>query len=463
MKITLKKPIALLTALIMSLNMLPILSFAEEEDSYPEDTMMDEIFDEENSENDLFYDDFSEGNDTLAEEIQEGASGSNERTKVTKAANRIRIISELKPTLELGSTYQIEYRLYPAQSDDYVTYKSLSPSVAKVDDDGLVTVVGVGTAVIKVTTSKKLSSSIKIIVPDPYANGKSNKRVTKITPISDNITLRKGSSITLNYILYPLGSYSNVSFSSDDRSIAKVNSNGVITAVSEGTANITLKTANGKKTVCSVNVYSSYFKGIDVSKWQDNINWKKVSASGIDFAMIRSSYGDSDVDIKLKRNVKGCEKYDIPYGFYHYTYAKNVSQAKKEARFFLKAIKNYSPEYPLVLDIEESFYNNMSRDKVTSIITAFMEELEDAGYFAMIYSSAKFLTDNTYMDKLKNYDIWIACWGDEERLISNYDYHYGMWQYSSTGSVKGIDGEVDLNYAFKDYPQRIRSNGLNNL
>lgn len=462
MKIILKKPIALLTALIMSLNMLPILSFAEEEDDYPEDTMMDEIFDDDD-ENDTSEEDFPEDEDALAEEIQEGASGSNERTKVTKAANRIRVTSELKPTLELGSTYQIEYRLYPAQNDDYVTYKSLSPSVAKVDDDGLVTVVGVGTAVIKVTTSKGLTSSIKITVPDPYENGKSNKRVTKITPINDNITLRKGSTLTLSYILYPLGSYSNVTFSSDDKSVAEVSSKGVITAVSEGTANITLKTANGKKAVCSVNVYSSYFKGIDVSKWQDNINWKKVSASGIDFAMIRSSYGDSDVDIKLKRNVKGCEKYDIPYGFYHYTYAKTVSQAKKEAKFFLKTVKNYSPEYPLVLDIEESFYNSMSRKKVTAIITAFMEELEDAGYFAMIYSSAKFLTDNTYMDQLKNYDIWIACWGDEERLISNYDYHYGMWQYSSTGTVSGIDGEVDLNYAFKDYPQRIRSNGLNNL
>lgn len=461
MKKILKKPIALLTALIMSLNMLPALSFAEEEDDYPEDTMMDEIFDDDEDDSDL--NDNSYEDTSLAEEIQEAASGSNERTKVTSPANRIRITSEQKPTLDLGSTYQIKYRLYPAQTDDYVTFKSLNPSVAKVDDDGLVTVVGVGTAVIKAITSKNLYSSVKITVPDPYANGKSNKRVTKISPINDNITLRKGSSVTLNYILYPLGSYSDVSFYSDDKSVAKVSSKGVITAISEGTANITLKTANGKKAVCSVNVYSSYFKGIDVSKWQDNINWKKVSSSGIDFAMIRSSYGDSDVDAKLKRNVTGCEKYGIPYGFYHYTYAKTVAQAKKEAKFFLKTVKNYSPEYPLVLDIEESFYNSMSRKEVTAIITAFMEELEDASYFAMIYSSAKFLTDNTYMDQLKNYDIWIACWGDEERLISNYDYHYGMWQYSSTGTINGIDGEVDLNYAFKDYPQRIRSNGLNNL
>ena len=121
------------------------------------------------------------------------------------------------------------------------------------------------------------------------------------------------------------------------------------------------------------------------------------------------------------------------------------------------------PKQKVVLDIEEGFYKSMSRKEVTDIIVTFMEELEDAGYYAMIYSNAKFFTDCVQMERLTNYDIWVACWGDEERLISNYDYHYGMWQYSATGKVSGIDGDVDLNYAFKNYPQRIRSNGLNNL
>ena len=471
MKNFMSRSIALFTAILMSVSAVSINIFAEDEDNYPEDTMMDEIFDDDISNTDENSDgsaDNSTDNSTADEnsytvEDQEGVIGSNERNKVTKPANRIRVTSELKPTLDLGSTYQIKYRLYPAQSDDYVTYKSINPSVAMVDDDGLVTVVGVGTAVIKLKTSKGLTASVKVNVPDPYAYGGNNKKVTKIAPVSDNITLRQGSSVTLSYILYPLGAHDEVSFHSEDTSIAAVDSNGVITGVSDGITNIILKTSSGKKAVCSVSVYSEYFKGIDVSKWQGDINWKKVSASGIDFVMIRSSFGSTDVDIKLKRNVNGCEKYGIPYGFYHYTYARTVAQAKKEAKFFLKTIKNYSPEYPVVLDIEESFYNSMSRKEVTDIITAFMEELENAGYFAMIYSGAKFLTDNTYIEKLTAYDIWVACWGDEERLISNYDYHYGMWQYSSTGKVKGIGGDVDLNYAFKDYPQRIHSNGLNNL
>lgn len=465
MKKLMLKIIASMTAFIMTTSMISVNIFAENEDDYPEDTMMDEIFDD-----DLFDPDKTAENNSAKtsdnidnEENQEAVSGSTERTKVTIPANRLKITSDLKPVLDLGSTYQIKYRLYPAQSDDYVTYKSNNSSVAMVDDDGLVTIVGIGTAIIKLKTSTNLIANIKITVPDPYANGKNNKKVTKIVPVNENITLRKGSTVSLGYILYPIGAYDKVSFSSEDTSVATISSKGVITGISDGTTNIILKTSSGKKAVCSVSVYSNFFKGIDVSKWQDTINWKKVSESGIDFAMIRSSFGSTDVDKKLKKNVKGCEKYDIPYGFYHYTYARTVAEAKKEARFFLKTIKNYSPEYPLVLDIEESFYNSMSRKDVTNIIITFMEELENAGYYAMIYSSAKFLTDNTYMEKLTEYDIWVACWGDEDRLISNYDYHYGMWQYSSTGRVNGIDGDVDLNYAFKDYPQRIRSNGLNNL
>ena len=185
--------------------------------------------------------------------------------------------------------------------------------------------------------------------------------------------------------------------------------------------------------------------------------------SGIDFAMIRSSYGNMHTDEKLAENVAGCEKYGIPYGFYHYSYADSTAEAKKEARYFLSVIKKYSPEYPIVLDIENDHFKSMSRKQVTNIILAFVKEVENAGYYVSIYSFAKFFNDYVDMSKIENYDIWIACWGDEERLNSFYDGPYGMWQYSATGSVNGIDGEVDLDYAYKDYADRIRKAGLNNF
>ena len=193
----------------------------------------------------------------------------------------------------------------------------------------------------------------------------------------------------------------------------------------------------------------------------DKINWKKVASTDIDFVMIRSSFGYEDTDICLEQNVAGCEKYGIDYGFYHYTYARNVSEARKEAKYFLNAIKDYDPSYPVVLDIEESFYKKMDRKEVTDIIVTFMSELEKAGYYSAIYSYATFFNDYVDMSEISKYDIWIASWGDEEKLQSNYNGHYGMWQYSAKGSVSGIDGDVDMDYAFKDYAELIKEKGLN--
>ncbi|MBQ5333372.1 MAG: hypothetical protein J6K92_08960, partial [Oscillospiraceae bacterium] len=160
-------------------------------------------------------------------------------------------------------------------------------------------------------------------------------------------------------------------------------------------------------------------------------------------------------------NVRGCEEQGIPYGFYHYMYARNTAEAHKEAAYFLNVISRYSPEYPVVLDIEESFYDNMSKEQVTDIVTAFMEDLENAGYYAMIYSYAKFFDDNLIYERIKDYDIWVACWGDEDKLFENYSYHYGMWQYSETGTLDGIEEYVDLNYCYKDYRSTIKKYGLN--
>ena len=106
----------------------------------------------------------------------------------------------------------------------------------------------------------------------------------------------------------------------------------------------------------------------------------------------------------------------------------------------------------------------MSKKKVTDIICAFVEVLEDAGYYAMVYSYASFFEDHTDMNRLAPYDIWVACWGDEEKLNNSYRHHYGMWQYTDEGEISGItENTVDLNYAYKDYAERIRRFGLNKL
>ena len=399
------------------------------------------------------------------EDRQAVAGAHNDNTEVTVPAKKIKLKNGSLHKLDIGESFQIESTLLPSSSDDYITYKSMNTNVALVDKRGLVTAVGSGSTTIRLKSSSGVKINVVIEVSEIQSEVVTpDTEVNEITISAENLMLRSGDTAKLEYILFPIGTISDVTFVSENTDIASVSADGIVKAHDAGSTNIIIKTTSGVQAHCTVTVYTGVYHGIDVSKWQGEINWKKVKNHGVDFAMIRSSFGDCDVDEKLKVNVKGCEKYDIPYGFYHYTYAKTVSEAKNEAKFFLKTIKKYSPEYPVVLDIEESFYERMTKKQVTDIICAFMEELENAGYYAMIYSNAKFFEDNTIIERLKDYDIWVACWGDEEKLNSSYSYHYGMWQYTDDGEIPGInENEVDLNYAYKNYAERIRRFGLNNL
>lgn len=403
-----------------------------------------------------------------AEQNDTAAAGFNNEAnqEVTIPARNIKLKVPLRNKIVIGETFQIKYRFSPLKSDDYVTYYTPNKDIVRVDENGLVTAIGYGTARVRIDTTSGIRKNVYITVTDIYGNEKPKAvkgDATAIDFVDSNAMVRKGKSFQIEPIFYPLGIYDDVTYKSSNKKVATVTSSGNVKAVKAGSATITVSTDKGVSAEFNITVYDDIFRGIDVSKWQGSINWKKVSQDGIDFAMIRSSYGSEHTDETLKKNVAGCEKYGIDYGFYHYTYAKSVSEARKEAKYFLKTIKNYNPEYPIVLDIEEEFYKQMSRKKVTDIIVAFMEVLEDAGYYAMIYSSPTFINGYTTVSRLEPYDIWIACWGDEERLDYYYDGHYGMWQYSSTGSVKGIKGDVDLDYAFKDYAYVIKKNGLNNL
>ena len=393
------------------------------------------------------------------------AGNNNEDNRVvTIPARNIRLKTSQRNKIKIGETFQIKYSFAPLKSDDYVTYRNYNKDVVKVDENGVVTAIGYGEAKIQIKATSGRHRNIYFTVTDLNGNVQTELvkgDATELDFVNRYLMIKKGKTVQIEPVFYPLGIYDNVTYKSSDNSIATVSETGLVTAKKAGSAIITVITDDNVSADVEVNVYSAFYKGIDVSKWQGTIDWKKVAKENIDFVMIRSSYGYEDIDPKLKINVKGCEKYGIDYGFYHYTYAKNVSEAKKEAKYFLKTIKNYSPDYPLVLDIEEAFYNKMSKKKVTDIVVTFMEELENAGYYAMIYCSPSFVNDNLEASRIKDYDIWIACWGDKEKLNTYYNGHYGMWQYSDDGRINGIDEDVDLNYAYKDYAGTIDKFGLN--
>ena len=206
-------------------------------------------------------------------------------------------------------------------------------------------------------------------------------------------------------------------------------------------------------------------KGIDVSTWQGDIDWKKVKADGIEFAMIRSSFGKENIekqtDNKFHKNYKNAKAAGVPVGAYHYSYATTVEDAKKEADFFLSIInsiiKGYQFEYPVAFDIEDASQMNLGKTRITDIIMAFCERVQAAGYYVSVYTNLDWITNRIDMNRVKVFDIWLAQWNDKPTYTGNF----GMWQYTSKGVVSGISGNVDMDIAYLDYPQIIKGAGLN--
>lgn len=200
-------------------------------------------------------------------------------------------------------------------------------------------------------------------------------------------------------------------------------------------------------------------KGIDVSKWQGVIDWAKVKANGIQFAIIRATCGTTYLDPQLQVNVKGCEANGIPYGFYHYTYAKTVQEAETEADYFLKVISSFSPSYPVFFDIEDNSLQKLSKGLLTDITIAFCSKLEKAGYFVGVYASKYWFTSLLDYNRVARFDSWLA----QYNATATWNGKYSMWQHCCDGKINGIQGDVDLNIAYKDYPAIIRQLGLNKL
>ena len=164
-------------------------------------------------------------------------------------------------------------------------------------------------------------------------------------------------------------------------------------------------------------------KGIDISHHQGDIDFNKLKGS-IDFAIVRTSYGNFHLDKKYKRNIVGLESINVPYGLYHFSYATNKEEVKKEAQGFINIIKNYKPLYPVVIDIESSSRTeNVKKDTLVDIANTFCKMVEDAGYYVMIYSNLYYFETKLNSNTLNKYDKWVAEWRDK----LTYSGDCGMW------------------------------------
>ncbi|MCM1269806.1 MAG: D-Ala-D-Ala carboxypeptidase family metallohydrolase [Ruminococcus flavefaciens] len=200
-------------------------------------------------------------------------------------------------------------------------------------------------------------------------------------------------------------------------------------------------------------------KGIDVSTHNVNIDWNKVKADGIEFAILRAGYGReiSQKDARFEENYKNAKAAGIPVGAYWYSYAMSEDEARLEADVFLSVIKGKQFEFPVYFDVEEKKQFELGKEKVSAIMRAFLEKVESAGYFVGLYGSASSLTTHTDDDIKNRYTIWLAHWVEK----TNYSGAYSLWQYSDKGSVNGISGNVDLDICTTDFPAIIKEKGLN--
>lgn len=191
-------------------------------------------------------------------------------------------------------------------------------------------------------------------------------------------------------------------------------------------------------------------RGIDISKHNGVIDWEKVNDQ-VDFVMIRAGYGKT-VDARFKNNVKKCNELGIPVGIYWFSYACTVTQAKAEAQMCINTIKEYKITYPVCYDFEYDSVEQarkkgivITRNLMVEMARAFLLEIEKAGYYAMNYTNIDFLNKG-FSELTNRFDTWLAQWGKSSPSKS-----CGIWQYSSTGKINGIKGNVDLNYAMKNF------------
>lgn len=213
------------------------------------------------------------------------------------------------------------------------------------------------------------------------------------------------------------------------------------------------------------------FKGVDVSKWQGNIDWRKVANMGvIKFAVIRCGLrgwgsGTLELDEFFHANMKGAAEQGIATGVYFFSQAINAAEGEEEARFVLEQLKGYKPLMPIYFDAEFGNAQKTGRaDKIskaarTAAAEAFCKTIEKAGYYAGVYTYTSFALEGyiDYAALAKKYTMWLA----DYRANPNTTLRRDMWQYSSTGVVDGIAGGVDMNICDVDFPEIIKANGLN--
>ena len=203
-------------------------------------------------------------------------------------------------------------------------------------------------------------------------------------------------------------------------------------------------------------------QGIDVSHWQGDIDWEQVKASGIDFVIVKAGGSDAGfyTDSRFEENYAGAKAAGLMVGTYYFVgkYCKSYEDGVADAMRFIAMISEMQFEYPVYIDFEAPDVSDVEGN--TDAVIGFCQTMEDNGYFAGIYASEiSGFHDRLNDSRLQSYSHWVARYGDRPATIPEDVFH--IWQYSSEGSVAGIDGNVDMDVSYVDLDTVIKNACLN--
>jgi len=351
-----------------------------------------------------------------------------------------------------GATNKLEYSLNPAGTGGYA-------GVVVSDDTKSVTINGQNAGTFELTAKSKDDPSVtKKVTVYVYTNPKKDT-VTKLTTdqgqqvykmsgskyveatladyYDDSIKLYIGGAVTYKYTGWWTIDGKTYYFDSNGKKVT--GKQIILGAEYEFDSNGVLKTGN-----------SSF--GIDVSTWNGTIDWNKVSKSGVTYAIIRcgfrgSTQGGLYKDNKFDNNIKNATSAGIKVGVYFFTQAVTEAEAIEEASMCIGLVEAYKLSYPIFIDVESSGgrADSLSKEARTAVIKAFCKTVTNAGYKAGVYANKNWLTTKINTTELTDYTIWLAQYAKEHTYSTT---RVDMWQYSASGSINGITGEVDLNLSY---------------
>ena len=202
--------------------------------------------------------------------------------------------------------------------------------------------------------------------------------------------------------------------------------------------------------------------GVDVSKWQGEIDWEGLIDEGVEYAIIRLGYRSTNasgamyLDNYYEQNISGANEAGMPAGVYFYSQATTVAEAKAEAQYCIDMLEGYELELPIVMDFEYAWINgghggrlynaHLSEDKATEVIMAFLDTVKQAGYDGMLYANKSTLIDSMHAETIeKEYPIWLAHYTKD----TDYEGEYYIWQYSDVGVCESVESDyIDCNFMF---------------